>query len=129
MFKPEQLVMIQNYIVPIHIESQFFTDDTFQFNHAVGALENVFEDLKPYSEDQDQYEQDLKGVVATIADTGVIHIRQGAAKVKIRYPMKLIKDAELLTVNKNVVLHVNTSRYYDAVVRRHVYQHTLLSVK
>lgn len=79
--------------------------------------------------DPDQYEQDLNGLVATIADTGVIYIRQDGAKIKIRYPMKLIKDAEQLNVNQNVVLHVRTSRFYDAVVRRHVYQHTLLSVK
>ena len=62
MFKPEQLVMIQNYIVPIHIESQFFTDDTFQFNHAVGALENVFDDLKSYNEEQDKYEADFEDI-------------------------------------------------------------------
>ena len=60
MFTPEQLVMIQNYIVPIHIESQFFTDDTFQFNNVIIALENVFNDLKIYDEEQDKYEKDFE---------------------------------------------------------------------
>lgn len=91
-------------------------------------IERVLE-LIETTNDPEQYEQDLDGVVATIADTGVIYIRQGGAKVKIRYPMKLIKEAEQLNMNQNVVLRVNTSRFYDAVFRRDVFKHTLLYVK
>lgn len=59
-FVPEQLAMLENYIIPIHIEGQFFTDDTYQFNQAVKALENVFDDLKIYDEDHDRYKQDFE---------------------------------------------------------------------
>lgn len=91
-------------------------------------IDRVLELIKT-TNDPDQFEQDLEGVVATIADTGVIHIRTGGNKVKIRYPMKLIKEAEQLNVNQQVALHVSTSKFYDAVARRNVFKHTLMSVK
>ncbi len=86
-------------------------------------------DLIESTKEPEQIVQDLTGVVATIADTGIIYIRQGSEKVKIRYPMKLIKEAELLNMNMTVTLNVRTSCYYDAILRRDVYKHTLLSVK
>mmetsp|Transcript_23733 Transcript_23733/g.23631 ORF Transcript_23733/g.23631 Transcript_23733/m.23631 type:complete len:212 (+) Transcript_23733:586-1221(+) len=52
--------MLENYIIPIHIESQFFTDDTYQFIKAAKALENVFEDLEDYTEEQDKHLETFK---------------------------------------------------------------------
>lgn len=59
--------MIQDWVVPVHVESQFFTDDNFQFNGAVRALQNFFEDLNDYHKDQDEYEEIEKNCISSFS--------------------------------------------------------------
>lgn len=75
------------------------------------------------------YEQVLQGTVASIADNGVIYIRQGADKdrVKIRFPMKASMEAEKLRMKMSVALKVKTSVYQDTVLKKDVFKHTLIS--
>jgi len=57
-FTPYQMEMLQNYVIPVHIEGQFFTDDSYQFNQAAKAFQNLFDDLEIYSESHDEYLED-----------------------------------------------------------------------
>lgn len=51
--------MIQDWIIPMHVEFMFFTDDNFQFSNALKALNNFFEDLEVYDKAQDIYEDEF----------------------------------------------------------------------
>lgn len=75
------------------------------------------------------YEEVITGVVATIADTGTIYLRIGEDKVKVRYPLRLIREAQRLSVMQSVRLRVSTSKYWDAVLHKDVFKHTLLATQ
>ena len=47
-------------------------------------------------------------------------------KRRVRFPLKLIKQAQQLTIAQPAKLRVLTSRYYDSVFKRDVYKHTLI---
>jgi hypothetical protein len=75
------------------------------------------------------FEQTLSGVVASVADSGVIYIRSGDEKLKIRFPMKAIEDVQRLHVMQQVTLQVSTSKYFDTVLKKDVLKHTLVRVQ
>lgn len=92
-----------------------------EIDRVVGMIETT--------KDTETFEQSIQGVVATIADTGTIYIRIGDEKVKVRYPLRLIKEAQRLNVTQSVSLRVTTSKYWDAVMHKDVFKHTLLAVQ
>ena len=71
------------------------------------------------------FEQSLSGVVASVADNGVIQLRIGDEKLKIRFPMQAIEQVQRLHVTQQVTLRVTTSKYWDSVLKRDVFKHTL----
>jgi len=80
------------------------------------------------TQEAEVYEETITGTISAIADTGIIQIRSGEEKIKIRYPMKLIDSAEQLNLNQHVSLKVRTSRFYDAVMQKDVLKRTLIAV-
>lgn len=80
---------------------------------------NLFEAAA--TQEPEVYEETLEGVVAALPDAGSITLRIGDEKRRVRFPLKLIKQAQ-----RPAKLRVLTSRYYDSVFKRDVYKHTLI---
>jgi len=78
------------------------------------------------TQEPEVYEETLEGVVAALSDAGSITLRIGDEKRSVRFPLKLIKQAQQLTIAQPAKLRVLTSRYYDSVFKRDVYKHTLI---
>lgn len=78
--------------------------------------------------DPERFEQTLQGTVAALADNGSIQLRTGDEKQRVRFPLKLMQQVQRLTLGQGATLQVSTAQYWDAVLKRDVFKHTLLQV-
>lgn len=77
----------------------------------------------------ESFDQVLQGQVAALADNGSIQLRAGDEKLRIRFPLTLMQQVQRLTLGQHVRLAVNTAQYWDAVLKRDVFKHTLIAVQ
>ena len=74
------------------------------------------------------FEQILTGHVSAMAETGNLQLRVGAEKTKVRFPTSLIDQVQRLALGRDASLRVQTARYWDAVLQKDVFKHTLREV-
>jgi hypothetical protein len=77
----------------------------------------------------ERYEEVIVGRVAGISDTGRLELRTDDGKISIRFPLKLTDQAQRLTITSLARIRVETSRYWDAVRKRDVFQRQLVAVE
>lgn len=85
-------------------------------------------DLIESTKEQEIIEQKLRGFVSALAETGAIRLRIDNELQKVRFPLKLMAEVQRLTLSKEASLHVRTARYYDTVLKKDIFKHTLISV-
>jgi hypothetical protein len=80
------------------------------------------------TKEPERFEQTLEGVISSLADNGRIVLRRGEEKERVRFPLRLIDEVQRLNLTQAAKLQVSTARYWDAVLKRDVFKHTLISV-
>lgn len=76
----------------------------------------------------EEYEETISGRVAGIADTGKLELRTESGKISIRFPLKLTDNVRLLTITSEASIKVRTTRYWDPLQKRDVFERQLISV-
>lgn len=76
----------------------------------------------------EEYEEEIRGVVAAIKDTGKIDLRTDDGKVIVRYPLSLTSEVQRLAISTPTRLSVRTSKYWDGISKKDVYKRHLLGV-
>lgn len=80
------------------------------------------------TQEPEVFEEDLEGIVAAIRDTGLIDLRVGQVRVKVRFPLRLIEKVQGLAIKKHAKLRVASSRYWDPLFKIDVIKRTLINV-
>ena len=77
----------------------------------------------------ERYEEDIKGLVAGITDTGRLEMRTPEGKIQIRFPLELTNIVQELSIAKPATIRVVTSRYYDTVAKKDIFKRQMIEPK
>ncbi|MYM28968.1 hypothetical protein GTP58_11620 [Duganella sp. CY15W] len=76
----------------------------------------------------ESYEEEITGDVSGITDTGKLELRTATGKVLIRFPLDLMEKVQHLSIAKHASLRVSTTKYWDVVGRKDVFQRLLIDI-
>lgn len=76
----------------------------------------------------EEFDEDLRGTVAGLKDTGKLELRVNGKKVAIRYPLAMTAEVQKLAISSTAQLTVRTEKYWDAIGKADIFKRHLVKV-